>query len=151
MYMQHSYLLLQHPDKTLATFVEQMKHLEHTLDTYMYSNYNMCNVPIYFCNIDIQHLQHPLKHLKHTIATCVFSVASACCLDEWRLIDVELDAGTELDAAERREGRRCGAHRWHGPRQWPRITRSCLRRHASLGPADRRTWHSTPRVHRSRH
>jgi hypothetical protein len=34
----------------------EMKHLEHTLETYVYSHYNMCNIPIYFCNIDIQHL-----------------------------------------------------------------------------------------------
>jgi hypothetical protein len=49
-------------------------------------------------------------------------------LDEWRLVDTELDAGAELDAAEWREGRQCGARRQHGPRQglgqadgaWPR-------------------------------
>ena len=35
-----------------------MKHLEHTLETYVYSHYKMCNILIYFCNIDIQHLQH---------------------------------------------------------------------------------------------
>ena len=35
-----------------------MKHLENTLETYVYSCYNMCNTPIYFYNIDIQHLQH---------------------------------------------------------------------------------------------
>jgi hypothetical protein len=28
-----------------------MKHLEHTLEAYVYSHYNICN-------IDIQHLQH---------------------------------------------------------------------------------------------
>jgi hypothetical protein len=38
-----------------------MKHLEYTLETYMYSQYNMCNISIYFCNIDIQHLQHTSK------------------------------------------------------------------------------------------
>jgi hypothetical protein len=38
--------------------LEQMKHLEYTLETNVYSHYNMCNIPIYFCNIDIQHLQH---------------------------------------------------------------------------------------------
>ena len=37
---------------------EQIKHLKHTLETYVYINYNMCNIPIYFCNIDIQHLQY---------------------------------------------------------------------------------------------
>jgi hypothetical protein len=65
-----------------------MKHLEHTLETYVY-NYYMCNILIYFCIINIQHL--PLKHLKHTLATCAFSVPSTCCLDKWRLVDAELD------------------------------------------------------------
>jgi hypothetical protein len=37
--------------------LEQMKHLEHTLETYVYSHYNMCNILISFCNIDIQHFQ----------------------------------------------------------------------------------------------
>jgi hypothetical protein len=41
--------------------LEQMKHLELTLKTYMYSYYNICNIPIYFCNIDIQHLQYTSK------------------------------------------------------------------------------------------
>jgi hypothetical protein len=35
-----------------------MKHLEDTFETYVYSHYKMCNIPIYFCNIDIQRLQH---------------------------------------------------------------------------------------------
>jgi hypothetical protein len=43
-----------------------MKYLEHTLETYVYSHCNMCNISIYFCNIH-------LKHLKHTLATCDIS------------------------------------------------------------------------------
>jgi hypothetical protein len=58
--------------------MEQMKHLEYTLETYVYSHYNICNILTYFCNIDIQHLQQ----LKHNIARCAFSVAFARCLDE---------------------------------------------------------------------
>jgi len=76
-----------------------MKHLEHTLETYVYSHYNMCSIPIYFCNIDIQHCNIPLKHpkhLKYTLATCAFSAISPCCLDEWRLIVAELDVGVEI-------------------------------------------------------
>jgi hypothetical protein len=38
-------------DETFGTYT-----LNHT--PYVYSHYNMCNIPIYFCNIDIQHLQH---------------------------------------------------------------------------------------------
>jgi hypothetical protein len=90
--------------------------MKHSLETYVYSHYNMCNIPIYFCNIDLQHLQHTSKTLE-TIAICTFSVASACCLDEWRLVDAELDVGAELDAMKWRGGRWCGARRWHGPRQ----------------------------------
>jgi hypothetical protein len=38
-----------------------MKHLEQTLATYVYNNYNMCNITIYFCNIQMKHLQHTSK------------------------------------------------------------------------------------------
>jgi hypothetical protein len=38
--------------------LKQMKHLEHTIETYVYSHCNMCNILIYFCNIDIKQLQH---------------------------------------------------------------------------------------------
>jgi hypothetical protein len=61
MYMQHQDLLLQHPDKTFATFVRIDETLKHTFKTYVYSHYNMCNISIYFCNIDIQHSQHTSK------------------------------------------------------------------------------------------
>jgi hypothetical protein len=54
----------------------------------------MCNILIYFCNIDIKHFNTPLKHLKHTHATCAFIVMSPCCLDEWRLVVVELDVNS---------------------------------------------------------
>jgi hypothetical protein len=95
--------------------LEQMKHLEHTLEIYVYSHYNICNIRIYFCNIDIQHLQHTsetyetLETYYCKFATCAFSVASACCLD--RLIDVE------LETTECHRGRWCRARRWHEPQQ----------------------------------
>jgi hypothetical protein len=51
-------MYIQYPDKKTCNIrLEQVKHLEHTLETYVYSHYNMCNILIYFCNIDI-HLQH---------------------------------------------------------------------------------------------
>jgi hypothetical protein len=56
-----------------------MKYLEHTLELYVYNHYNMCNIPIYFCNIDIQYLQIPLKllkYLKYTLATYNFHPSS---------------------------------------------------------------------------
>jgi hypothetical protein len=50
--------------KHLHIRLEQMKHLEHTPETYVYSHYNMCNIPIYFCNIDILHLHHTSETLE---------------------------------------------------------------------------------------
>jgi Na+-translocating ferredoxin:NAD+ oxidoreductase RNF subunit RnfB len=35
-----------------------MKHLEHMLATCVYNYCNICNIPIYFCNIDVKHMQH---------------------------------------------------------------------------------------------
>jgi hypothetical protein len=51
---------MQHPDETLANIrlKKQMKHSEHTLETYVYSHCNMCNISIYFCNIKMKQLQH---------------------------------------------------------------------------------------------
>ena len=70
---------MQHPDETLETYatcmymqrwntcnicLKQMKHLHIHLKHHC----NMCNITIYFCNIDIKHLQRTyetyLKHLK---------------------------------------------------------------------------------------
>ena len=47
-----------------------MKHYEQILATYMYSHCNMCNIPIYFCNIHMKHLQHASKTSK-TLETYV--------------------------------------------------------------------------------
>ena len=38
-----------------------MKYLEPTLETYMYSHCNMCNILVYFCNIDVKHLQNTFE------------------------------------------------------------------------------------------
>ena len=43
--------------------LEQIKHLEHTRETYVYSHYNKCNMPIYFYNIDIQHFATYLRNI----------------------------------------------------------------------------------------
>jgi hypothetical protein len=59
----------------------------------------MCNIPIYLCNIDIKHLQHTPETseiLETSLVTCAFSAISPFCLDEWRLVVAELDAGTEV-------------------------------------------------------
>ena len=77
-YMQHPNLLLQHPDKTLATYIWNRWniwniHLKHTCIanttcatsrcTFATSIYNTCNIA----------LKH-LKQLKHTLTTCAFSL-----------------------------------------------------------------------------
>jgi hypothetical protein len=79
MYMQHPDVLLQHPDKILATYVWNKwniwnKHLKHTCiaiitcatswSTFATSIYNTCNIP--------------LKHLKHIFATCNFPFFFFC-------------------------------------------------------------------------
>ena len=51
---------MQHPNKHTCNIrlKKQMKHLERALATYLYNHGNMCNIPIYFCNIRMKHLQH---------------------------------------------------------------------------------------------
>ena len=59
MYMQYLDLLFATSRKNTCNIrLDQMKH---TLETYVYSHYNMRNIPIYFRNIDVQHLQHTSK------------------------------------------------------------------------------------------
>jgi hypothetical protein len=54
---------------------------------------NMCNIPIYFCNIRMKHLQHNSK-TSETLKTygCNMHLqriaTSPCCLGEWRLVVV---------------------------------------------------------------
>jgi hypothetical protein len=43
---------------------KQMKHLEHTLATYVYSHCNMCNILTYFCDIQMKDMQYPDKTSK---------------------------------------------------------------------------------------
>jgi hypothetical protein len=40
---------------------KQMKHWRHTLATYVYNHCNICNIPIYFCNIRVKQLKHTSK------------------------------------------------------------------------------------------
>jgi hypothetical protein len=53
-----------------------MKYLEHILETYVYSHYNLCTIPIYFynrccntCNIPLKHLKHLNILLQHVVST----------------------------------------------------------------------------------
>ena len=55
----------------------------------------MCNILIYFCNIDIKHVQHTSetsKTLKTYACNICFQRNIYLLLDDWRLIDAELDA-----------------------------------------------------------
>jgi hypothetical protein len=72
-----------------------MKHLEHTLTTYMYSYCNMCNIPIYFCNIQ-------MKTYK-IIKTYTCNMHFQC------------NVTLQLDGME---AHRCGARCQHGGRRW---------------------------------
>ena len=74
---------MQHPDEILTNvrLENETKHLEHTLETYVYRHYNTCNISIYFCNIKMKHLKHYIL-LQHGF-----------CLDEWRHAGAEVDDG----------------------------------------------------------
>jgi hypothetical protein len=80
-----------------------MKHFEHTLETYVYSHYNMCNIPGYFCNIDIQHLQHT-SETSETLETYYCNIRFQrnirLLLGRIEACRPELDAGMELEDAE---------------------------------------------------
>jgi hypothetical protein len=118
---------LQYSSRTDETF-------RNTPETYMYSHYNMCNSQSTFATSIYNTCNIHLKHLKHTIITYTFSVASACCFDEWRLIDAD------LDAVEWHGGSWCGARQWNGPQQgqskWIERGRNGRRE------SRRRRWHS---------
>jgi hypothetical protein len=62
----------------------------------------MCNILIYFCNTDVE-------HLKHIFATCAFSATSPCCLRMEtcqcvEFIGVELTGGAEVAALVEKPG-----------------------------------------------
>ena len=63
---------MQHLNKhTYNIYQEkQMKHLEQTFATYVYSHCNICNIPIYFCNVHIKHLQH----ISETLGTYTYNM-----------------------------------------------------------------------------
>ena len=78
-----------------------MKHLKHILVTCVYSHCNICNIQIYFCNVQMK----LLKHTSETLETYAYNMrfqrnmylllgrVEAC-------RHTKLDAGVELDAAE---------------------------------------------------
>jgi hypothetical protein len=92
---------MQHPDEKLTTNVKkQVKHLEQTLETYVYSHYNMYNITIYFCNIKMKHLQHPDK-IYETLETQACNMLYAmlpCCLDEVHEQRGHADEGERRDS-----------------------------------------------------
>ena len=50
-----------------------MKHWKYKLATYVYNHCNICNIPIYFCNIRIKHLQHTSETLETDACNMHFS------------------------------------------------------------------------------
>jgi len=85
---------------TIATCLrKQVKHLKHTLATCVYNHCNICNIPNYFCNINVKHLQHTnetSEHLKHTVATCTFLRNVTLLLGQMENLVAELDASAEV-------------------------------------------------------
>ena len=97
----------------------------------------MCNIPIYFCNIDIKHLEHTSE----TLETYAFSAMSPCCSNKRRLVVMELDASVVIDdGAEVRRGQLVG--RWRAAtvggassgRTAGGVRRSHIARHVELRP-----------------
>jgi hypothetical protein len=58
----------------------------------------MCNIPIYFCNINIKHLQRT-SETSETLEIYAYNMCfqrNVTCLDEWRLVVTEFNADTEV-------------------------------------------------------
>ena len=91
-----------------------MKYLEHTLATYVYSHSNMCNIPIYFCNIQMKYMQY----LDETYA---------CNMRFQRNVTLQL-GGMEARRCRHGGQRRCmelaDAAAAQATRQWDDVTRS---------------------------
>jgi hypothetical protein len=70
--------------------MKQKKYLEHTLQIYVYSYRKICNIVIYFCNIDIKYLQH-ISEISETLEIYIYNMRFqrniSCCFGEWRLPD----------------------------------------------------------------
>jgi hypothetical protein len=80
-----------------------MKQSEHTLETYVYSHCNMCNILIYIYNTDI-------KHLKHTSETSETLETYVCNTRFQRNISLLFGNG----GSSARGVHRCIARRWRG-------------------------------------
>ena len=138
-HLQHTCIALQHIQHSR----ENTCNLQHentccnirlktdkTFETY---SCNMCNIPTYFCNIRMKHLQHT-SETSETIETYAYnmrfqrSATSTCCSEEWRLVSVwsSPEAATQrlLEAAaqQRRLHDVEGRHRPNDAeeRHWPR-------------------------------
>ena len=84
-----------------------MKYLEQTLATYVYRDCNICNIQIYFRNIQMKHLQDTSKtcetlqtyvcimHFQRNISLLFGKMEAHCCVE---FTGVELIGGVELAA-----------------------------------------------------
>jgi hypothetical protein len=73
-----------------------MKHLEHAFVTYVYSHCNICNIPTYFCNIYIKHLQHTFK-TSETLKSYSYNMCFLCNIS---LLLGRMEAHRHLDFTE---------------------------------------------------
>ena len=117
-----------------------MKHLEQTLATYVYSHCSICNIPIYFCNTDIKHLQHTSETSETYVCNMRFQRnifllhrnggSLACGVNQWRA-----RGGAELAAPvenRHRGSTRCGS-RGEGEAKVAASGVSCHRKRAKPG------------------
>ena len=76
---------------------KQVKHWEQKIITYVYNHCNICNISIYFCNINMKHLQH-ISQTSETLKTDAYNMHL-----------------TKMEARRHRARRRYGAqcHRGH--------------------------------------
>ena len=84
-----------------------MKLLGHTLETCVYSHCNMCNIPIYFCNILMKHMQH-LDKTSETLEIYAYNMRFqyniTLLLGRMELNVVELDDGASSSSVRQRSG-----------------------------------------------
>jgi hypothetical protein len=137
---------MQHPDKTTCNI--RLKTAK-TFETYT------CNIrvqtlqrmqhQIYFCNVQIKHMQYIYETHEPTVVTCAHLLAAA----QSRLVDVELDDCAKLDAMTRRSptvhgprlcavrvrarGMRCGRHETRATRDTRHEARVGYARHKAQG------------------
>jgi hypothetical protein len=66
-----------------------MKHSYQTLATCLFNTCNTCNIPTYFCNNYMNHLQHNSK-TSQTLETSIYNIGGEASVGQFRLLGWEL-------------------------------------------------------------